>query len=106
MTLTGNYVKRSGKRADPASYDSAQILIEGGEGITCVGNNIVVGRDDGNRGNWSPSYGIVYKNLENCVISNNVLHEGALRQLFVDQGGHGEGLVFKDNPGSLFKAPQ
>jgi hypothetical protein len=103
MTLTGNYVKRSGKRADPESYDSAQILIEGAAGVTCVGNNIVVGRDDDGRGNWSPAYGIIYKNLENCVISNNVLHGGALRQLFVDQGGHGEGVVFKDNPGSLFK---
>ena len=55
---------------------------------------------------WSPAYGIVCKNLQNCVIANNVLHEGALRQLIVDQGGHGEGVVLKDNPGSLFKVPE
>jgi hypothetical protein len=105
MTITGNYFKRSGKRADGASYDSSHILIEGAEGVTCVGNNLHVGRDDGGTGVWSPAYGIVCKNLENCVIANNVLHEGALRQLIVDQGGHGEGVVLKDNPGSLFKPP-
>jgi hypothetical protein len=35
-----------------------------------------------------------------------VLHESALRQLIVDQGGHGEGVVLKDNPGSLFNVPE
>jgi hypothetical protein len=106
MTVTGNYFKRSGKRADAASHDSSHILMEGAEGVTCVGNNLHVGRDDDGRGVWSPAYGIVCKNLQNCVIANNVLHEGALRQLIVDQGGHGEGVVLKDNPGSLFKVPE
>jgi hypothetical protein len=106
MTITGNYFKRSGKNADAASYDSSHIFIEGAEGVTCVGNNLHVGRDDGGTGVWSPAYGIVCKSLENCVITNNVLHEGALRQLIVDQGGNGDGVVLKDNPGSLFKPPQ
>jgi hypothetical protein len=106
MTISGNYFKRSGKHADAASHDSCQLFIEGAAGVTCVSNNFQAGRDDGGRGVWSPAYGIVYKNLENCVIANNVLHEGALRQLFVDLGGHGEGVVFKDNPGSLFKVPE
>jgi len=105
MTVTGNSLKRSGKLADAASYDSSQILIEGAEGVTCVGNNLQAGRDDGGTGVWSPAYGIVCKNLQNCVITNNVLHEAALRQLVLDQGGHGEGVVLKDNPGSLFKVP-
>lgn len=60
-----------------------------------------MGRDDGGKGVWSPSYGIVYSGLQNCVISNNTLHEAANRQLMVDLGSHGEGLVVKDNPGSL-----
>jgi len=106
MTVTGNYLKRSGKLADSATYDSSHLFMEGADGVTFVGNNLQVGRDDGGKGVWSPAYGIVYKNLQNCVIANNVLHEGALRQLLVDQGGHGEGVVLKDNPGSLFKIPQ
>ena len=106
MTITGNYLKRSGKLADPESHDSSQLAIEAGRGITCVGNNLQAGRDDDGRGKWSPSYGIVYKSLQDSVISNNVLHEGALRQLFVDLGGHGEGVVVKDNPGRIFKPKQ
>ncbi len=102
MTITGNYLKRSGKNADTAGYDSSHIFIEGAEGVTCVGNNLHVGRDDDGLGVWSPVYGIVCKNLQNCVIANNVLHEGALRQLIVDLGGHGEGVVLRDNPGSVF----
>ncbi len=101
MTVTGNFIKRSGKIAEPGSYDSSQIRLERARGITCTGNNLEAGRDDGNTGVWSPSYGIVYKELQNCVIGNNVLHEGALKQLLVDLGGHGEGAVVKDNPGSL-----
>jgi hypothetical protein len=106
MTVTGNFFKRSGKRADAASHNSSHILMEGAEGVTCVGNNLQAGRDDDGRGVWSPAYGIVCKNLQNCVIANNVLHESALRQLIVDQGGHGEGVVLKDNPGSLFNVPE
>jgi hypothetical protein len=101
VTITGNYIKRSGKMANPDSYDSAQIYMEGATGVTCVGNNMWAGRDDGNEGVWSPSYGVVYQGLENCVIRDNVLHEGALKQLFVDLGGHGEGVVVGDNPGKL-----
>jgi len=63
------------------TYDSAQIRIEGGRGITCCANNLQVGRDDGRQGTWSPSFGIVYQDLEDCVISNNVLHKGALQKL-------------------------
>jgi hypothetical protein len=106
MTLTGNFIKRSGKLADPESHDSSQLMIEGARGVTCVGNNLQAMRDDNNRGTWSPSYGIVYKALQDSVISNNVLYEGALQQLLVDLGGHGEGVVVKDNPGQILKPKQ
>ena len=106
ITVTGNFFKRSGKLADAASHDSSHLLIEGAKGVTCVGNNFEAGRDDDGRGVWSPSYGIVCKNLQNCVIANNVLDGAALRDLIIDQGGHGEGVVLKDNPGSLFKVPE
>ncbi len=101
MTITGNFVKRSGRNAKPGTYDSAQIRLERVRGITCCGNTLEVGRDDGNAGVWSPSFGIVYQELQHCVIGNNVLADGALQQLMVDLGGHGEGAVVKDNPGNL-----
>jgi len=106
VTITGNYIKRSGKTANPDGYDSSQIYMEGATGVTCVGNNIWSGRDDGNEGVWSPSYGIVYQGLENCVIRDNVLHDGALKQLMMDLGGHGEGVSVGENPGRLFVVPK
>ncbi|MFA5262541.1 MAG: hypothetical protein WC378_01860 [Opitutaceae bacterium] len=57
---------------------------------------------DGNVGRYSPSYGIVYKGLRNCVIRDNVLHDGALKKLMVDLGGQEDGVIVGDNPGQLF----
>lgn len=101
MTITGNFFKRSGKLADAASHDSSQILMDDSTGVTFVGNNLEAGQDDGGTGILSPSYGIVYKGLQDCVISGNVLYKGALRELLLDLGGHGDGVVVKDNPGRL-----
>jgi hypothetical protein len=63
----------------------------------------MTGRDDGGRGEYSPDFGIVYGRLENSVIAGNVLHNAALRELLVDLGGHGPGVIVRDNPGSLFE---
>jgi hypothetical protein len=75
--------------------------MDGAEGVTCIGNCIQAGRDDGNEGVWSPSFGIVYQGLRNCVIRDNVLHDGALTQLLADLGGQQEGVIVGDNPGRL-----
>jgi hypothetical protein len=102
VSITGNFIKRSGKFAAPDTHDSSQILLEACTGVTCIGNSIQSGRDDGNAGIWSPSYGIIYQGLENCVIRDNVLHDGAIKQLMLDLGGHTAGVVVGDNPGRLF----
>jgi len=102
VSITGNFIKRSGKFAAPDTHESSQILLEGSTGVTCIGNSIQSGRDDGNAGIWSPSYGIIYQGLENCVIRDNVLHDGAIKQLMLDLGGHAEGVIVGDNPGRLF----
>jgi hypothetical protein len=104
ITITGNFIKRSGKLVSADSHDSSQILMDGVEGVTCVGNCIQSGRDDGGTGVYSPSYGIVYQGLQNCVIRDNVLHDGALKQLMLDLGGHRDGVIVSDNPGRLFVA--
>jgi hypothetical protein len=102
IAITGNFIKRSGKFADQQSHASSQILLEEAEGVTCIGNTFQAGRDDGPKGVWSPAYGIVYQGLQNCVVRDNVLHDGALRQLLLDLGGHREGVIVSDNPGRLF----
>jgi Pectate lyase superfamily protein len=102
FSITGNFVKRSGKFAHADTHDSAQIVLEDATGVTCTGNVLQSGRDDGNQGIWSPSCGIVCGGLENCVIANNTLHNGALRKLLVDLGNHKSGVLIKDNTGSIF----
>lgn len=104
MAVTGNVIFRSGKpewgRND--EYDSAHVRIEDAQGIVFTGNALNSGRDDG-AGLYSPDYGIVVKNLESSIVKDNVQHLGALKQLVVDLGQHGESVIIQDNVGTLRK---
>ncbi|HNR40664.1 MAG TPA: glycosyl hydrolase family 28-related protein [Bacteroidales bacterium] len=105
ITATGNVIYRSGKpewgRQD--DYDSSHVRLESVKGLVFTGNALHSGRDDGGKGSFSPDYGIVLKNLESSIVKDNVLHNGALRELMADLGGHGEGVIIRDNVGSLRK---
>jgi hypothetical protein len=103
LTITGNVFYRSGKLAPVDSYNSSHVWLDSAQGVTFVGNVLRVERDDNRRGNWSPSYGIICRALENCVVRDNVMHDGALKELLLDLGGHAGGLILGDNPGRLFK---
>ena len=102
ITITGNFFKRAGKNASSTPLNSANLLLDGAEGVTCVGNTLQTGRDDGPKGAWGPAYGIIYRGLLNCVVRDNVLHDGAIKELLLDQGGHRGGVLVSDNPGRLF----
>ena len=79
ITITGNFFYRSGKSTPADSPESSHLRLEEGCGITCVGNAFRAGDDSGSdTGPCSPSCVILYKNLQNCVITNNVLRQGAL----------------------------
>jgi hypothetical protein len=105
VTITGNVIYRSGKPewGKKDDYDSSHLRIEASKGIVVTGNAFNSGRDDGGEGSYSPDYGIVAKNLENCIIKDNVQQNGALKELIADLGGHGEGVLIKDNVGCLRK---
>jgi hypothetical protein len=103
FSVTGNLINRSGKpNTKPGDCRSAQMHFERCRGLTVTGNTMTVGRDDGNKGDWSPDEGIAYGALQNSVITANVMQDGALKELMVDLRGHGEGVVVRDNPGCLF----
>jgi hypothetical protein len=102
MTITGNVIYRSGKPEwTPDEKFSAHVILEDSRGIVFTGNSMCIGQDDGH-GKNSPLYGIVAQRLKNCVITNNTLHIGAMRELVADRGGHGDGVVIKDNVGSIY----
>lgn len=103
-TITGNHFRGSGRLAEADTYESSQIRLEKMTGVAAVGNTFRCERANGAKPRFFPSYGIVYGGLSNSVITNNVLHQGAVKQLLADLGGHGEGAVVKDNPGALHAA--
>jgi len=105
-TITGNLIYRSGAPwRTLEKNDSCHARFERVHGLVFTSNTMTAGRDDGGRGNWSPRFGLVCRELQNSIIRDNVLHEGALEELVVDLGGHGEGAIIRDNPGSLRKPP-
>ena len=112
--ITGNMLYRSGRplwsRGQPDA--SAHLVLRGVRGVTVTANTMVVGRDDENNAgsfgysteaNWSPDCGIVIERLRNVIIKDNVMDAGAVRELVLDRGGHGEGVLIRDNIGELFK---
>ena len=105
ISVTGNVIYRSGKPdwRPLEQYESSHVLCDGVCGLTLVGNSFSAGQDDGKKGQWSPSYGIVYRHLTDSVIKDNVLFHGAMGDLLIDLGQHGSGVIVSDNPGSLLK---
>jgi hypothetical protein len=103
FTITGNLIRRSGAHwEDHGEYANSQIFLEGCRGVVCTGNTLSIGQDDFEKGKITPAYGIVYRDLEQCLIKDNVLHDGAVKQLIVDLGHNNEKTtIVKDNIGSI-----
>jgi len=105
VAATGNVFFRNGGPDERplGENESCHARFEHVRGLTFTGNTMKVWRGDGDEGEFSPRFGIVYGHLEDSIIQGNALRDGALEQLLVDLGGHGEGVVVRDNPGSLFE---
>ena len=102
IAATGNIIYRSGKvewsSADP--LDSAHVRMTGCRGIALCGNNLIIGRDDGGEGTYSPDYGLVLQDCAECVVQGNSMSRCCVKQLVVDRGGN-ETSRLADNSGSL-----
>jgi len=105
FSITGNLINRSGKPDwRPLSrYESAHVVFDGVRGLAFSNDTMNAGRDDAGKGEWSPRHGIVYGRLRDSIVQGNAMHNGALEQLIVDQGGHGDNVIVRDNPGSLLR---
>jgi hypothetical protein len=105
LAITGNVIYRSAKPDWNLrdEFDSAHARFEFVQGLVFTGNAMHSGRDDDGKGVYSPDYGIIVKGLEYSIIKDNVLFQGVLKQVLLDQGEHGEEVVIKDNVGSLRK---
>ena len=101
IAVTGNLFNRNGAKAAPASHQGAHCVFEHVDGLVMTGNTLRSGCDDAGKGRRAPDYGIVCEGLRSSIIRNNVLHDGAVKQLLVDLGGHDEQSLVKENPGTL-----
>jgi len=100
ITITGNTIVRSGRNAEPDSDRDCHILMKNVAGISIVGNTFNVWKDDGRNGRVSPNYGIILEKCSHSVIANNAMLPGAVKELILDRGGHGEQVIIKDNVGA------
>jgi hypothetical protein len=103
FAITGNDIRRSGAHQGQAGVSTnSHILLESGRGIVVTGNTLSSGQDDLAQGTWSPAYGVVYRQLQSCIIKDNVLHAGALTGLILDHGNNDDATVLvKDNVGTV-----
>ena len=62
---------------------------------------MTAGRDDNNKGEFSPRYGLVLHKLTNSIVKDNAMQDGALEKLIEDQGEHDANTIIKDNVGQL-----
>lgn len=111
-TVTGNIFYRSGRPewADASIPESsAHVVLRGARGISMTGNTLVAGQDDESESssfgspsqNWSPRSGMILERLRYTIIADNVLDSASTKELIRDLGGHGPGVVQRDNPGEI-----
>jgi len=105
FTVTGNIFSRSGAKKPADTPENCHILLDYMAGVTITGNAMRTGVDDSGGGLHSPSYGIVYSGLADCVIKDNIWHHGVTREFLLDGGGHEGSIIVKDNPGRVAEAP-
>jgi hypothetical protein len=107
ITIVGNLIFRSGRPEwTEGDHESAHVWFDSVAGLVFSSNTLRAWRDDGDRGHFSPRFGIVYQRLRDSVIKNNVMNEAALEKLIVDLHDHGENVIVADNVGSLFVPPK
>ncbi len=92
VAATGNVVYRSGKFR-PDDRESTQILLDGCKGVTFTGNSMNLGRDDGGKGDITPSWGMRIKDLTDCAVIGNVMFNGGTVGTIDDMGGHKNSVI-------------
>ncbi len=108
-TFTGNIFRRNGKDAKNVREgldESCQMLIQSCRGISVTGNTGAAGRDDGNRGEYTPNYAFWVKDNACSIITANAFSRGYLKGMILDKGGNKDDFLINNNVGTVFEIPR
>lgn len=102
VTVSGNIFRRSGAYFDVPlenAQDSVHFRMVNCSNTTVIGNSMRVGRHDGGGGGLSPDYGMILRENHHCIVKDNTMMTGALKELMVENNN--QDCIVKDNIGTL-----
>jgi len=103
FTITGNIFNRSGVLVKDEDPDCSHIRLDGTAGVVLANNILKAGLalDGSSTGRKTPAIGLLYGNLRQCLLRNNIISCGATKKLILDCGGSDEDTVVEGNIGKL-----
>lgn len=101
-TITGNIFRRSGAYTDVChsdEFDNCHVKLQNCSDVTMLGNTMRVGKNDGGGGVLSPDYGFIIRNCHECIIKDNTMMTGALKELIIAEDN--KNCIIRNNIGTL-----
>ena len=101
ITVTGNVFRRGGAYwHTPHENDDwhSHVILHKAQGVTMTGNSARVGANDGGGGFVSPDYGFIITDCVDCVVKDNTLSKGYLKEMLILRGDNSS-CIIKDNIG-------
>ncbi len=103
ITVTGNVFYRSGAHSENSPLDNAHIHMERCVNVVVTGNTFRSGMNDDGTGLRSPDFGIIVRHLRACIIRDNVMQCGMVKQAILDRGEHEGDVEIDHNVGTPSK---
>jgi len=94
-TVTGNIFRSNGVERENDGDQCSQIIVKNSKGTTVTGNSLWgwFGRKEAKFSAPYPYYGIIIKDLEGCVVSQNAMYHSSSKEGVLDYGGHISSII-------------
>lgn len=101
VSITGNIFRRSGAYLDvmPEDEKRCHMNLKNCSDLTCMGNTMRVGKNDGGGGVLSPDFGMMISGCNGCIVKDNTMIKGALKGLVITSDN--TDCIIEENIGSL-----
>lgn len=94
-TITGNKVRSNGVERQNDGDQCSQIILKNCKGTSVTGNTLWgwFNRKEAKFTVPYPYYGIIIKELEGCVVSQNAMYHSSSKEGVLDYGGHSNSII-------------